>query len=72
MGGVIAVIAGDPGKNILVILARHQIAIRESLFAEIGKQRIAAAVYCDRRAVLKLYDFKHPGVPFKNSYPPPA
>jgi hypothetical protein len=45
MRGIVAIEAGDPGEQILIPLARQQIAVIKRGAAEIGQQRIARAVH---------------------------
>ena len=57
--GVVAVVAGDAGEQVLVALARQQIAVVQRGAAEIGQQRVAAAIHADLMAALHLDCIEH-------------
>ena len=47
MLGVVRIGRGDAREQVLIAFARKQVAILERLLAELGQQRIAAAVGLD-------------------------
>ena len=59
MGGVVAVVAGDAGEQVLVALAGHQVAVVERGTAEIGQQRVPRPVHTDLVAARHLHCIKH-------------
>ena len=62
MAGVVAVIAGDAGEQVLVALAGHQVAVIQRGAAEIGQQGIARAVDPDLMPALHLDRIQHVGL----------
>ena len=48
MFGVVGIGRGDAGEEVLVILAREQIAVAQRVLAEFGQERVAAVVGDDR------------------------
>ena len=63
VAGIVAVIGGDAGEQILEILARHQIAVGQGRAAEIGQQGIARTVDMDLMATWHLHCVEHVGFP---------
>ena len=59
MGGVVAIVAGDPGEQVLVAFAGHQIAVVQRRPAEISQQRIPRAVHTHLMTTLHLNGIKH-------------
>ncbi len=57
--GVVAVVAGDAGEQVLVAFAGHQVAVVEGGAAEIGQQGIAGAVHTHLVATLHLHRIEH-------------
>ena len=56
---VVAVVAGDAGEQILIVLAGQQIAVVERGAAEIGQQAIAAAIHPHLMPALHLHCVEH-------------
>jgi hypothetical protein len=63
MRGIIAIGRGNAGKEVLVGLARHQVAVVEGGAAEIGQQRIARPVHLHLAMTLKLNGIEHGTLP---------
>ena len=61
--GILAVIAGHAGEQVLIAFAGQQIAVIERGPAEIGDQRITAAVDPHLVVSLHLHDIKHGPTP---------
>jgi len=59
MGGVVAVVAGHAGKQVLVALTGHEIAVIEGRAAEIRQKAISRPVHPHLVAALHLHCIKH-------------
>src|SRR3546814_12244168 len=54
VGGVVGIMAGDAGEQVLVGLAGQQVTVVQRGLAEIGEEAVAAAVDVDAAAAFSL------------------
>ncbi len=59
VAGIVAVIAGDAREQILVALARQQVAVIQGGAAEFGQQRVARTIHANLMATLHLHCVEH-------------
>jgi len=71
MRGIVGKMTGNAGKKVLIFFTWHQVSVRKHGFPEIGKIRIAAAVYLYRNSsfrlekiMFRLYQIKHAQPPY--------
>ncbi len=63
VAGVVAVVGGDAGEQVLEFLAGHQVAVGQGGSAEIGQQHVTGAIDMDLVATWHLHCVEHFGFP---------